>query len=455
VKGYFFFCDPGTPHYPDWSYFGSRNWHKGDGSPIPPYGELENAKQAWRDGSFPTVKPDATLIGDQSCIENGNHVGPQPVALIAGVDIRCWAVRPPWGGIELGGNSHARPIHGGLALGGSSHAAPIAGGLALGGRGHAAPIAGGLALGGRGHAAPIAGGLALGGRGRSQIVLGGLALGGRGRSQVVLGGLALGGSSHEESVSGGLALGGKSHAAPILGGLALGGKSHAAPILGGLALGGAGTFSVSVPLSIRQFGNNGANGANPNSASITWPGATVAGNLLVAVVSAYGVAPVTMSAPAGWVLASQNNQTNLVTRIYYLANAASQTVTGNFTANYLNTTASLLSVVTAEVVGAPASSPLDVNQKTATGTASPASTALTGTLAQASEIIIAGVAFAVSAGSASAPTNGFTIGVQRTQGGGLTSALLYKIVSVVTSTSTGCAIGGAVSVWGTNIVSFK
>jgi hypothetical protein len=33
------------------SYFGSRNWHQGDGTPWPEFGELESTRQAWMDGS--------------------------------------------------------------------------------------------------------------------------------------------------------------------------------------------------------------------------------------------------------------------------------------------------------------------------------------------------------------------------------------------------------------------
>ena len=53
VKGSFYFTD--RPHYEDWHFFGSRNWHQGDGTEWPPFGELEDTPQEWRNGSFPVA----------------------------------------------------------------------------------------------------------------------------------------------------------------------------------------------------------------------------------------------------------------------------------------------------------------------------------------------------------------------------------------------------------------
>ncbi len=136
VRGYYYFCDPGTPHYPDWHYFGSRNWHQGDGTPWPALGEVETIAQQWRDGSFPTTKPDARRIGTQPCIEGTGQDDIQPGPLIAGVDARCWQVAPPWGGLAAGGS--LGPDGGivsphGLAGGGASKGAAVKGGLAGGG----------------------------------------------------------------------------------------------------------------------------------------------------------------------------------------------------------------------------------------------------------------------------------------------------------------------------------
>jgi hypothetical protein len=104
VRGYYYFCRPGTPHYPDWHFFGSRNWHKGDGTPDPLFGETSGSRQTWRNGSFATTFPDARRVGDQGCIELGTGRHSPPTSLIAGVDARCWEVRPPWGGLALGGS---------------------------------------------------------------------------------------------------------------------------------------------------------------------------------------------------------------------------------------------------------------------------------------------------------------------------------------------------------------
>lgn len=119
-------------------------------------------------------KPDARLIGTQQCLETGDHDADQPTALIAGLDIRCWTNRPPWGGLAGGGESVARiETRGGLAGGGSSvFFQSAAGGLAGGGSSHARPMKGGL-LAGLGK-----GGLAGGGKSHFQVTQGGLKGGG-------------------------------------------------------------------------------------------------------------------------------------------------------------------------------------------------------------------------------------------------------------------------------------
>ena len=97
VPGYFYFCPEDTPHYDQWHYFGSRNWHHNDGSPIPVFGERENVRQSWRDGSFPVPRPDPIRVGLQGCID-GTGLNPdaddRPSSLVLGVDVRCWVSRP-------------------------------------------------------------------------------------------------------------------------------------------------------------------------------------------------------------------------------------------------------------------------------------------------------------------------------------------------------------------------
>jgi len=135
VKGYFYFCDEKAPHYPEWHFFGSRNWHQNDGTPEPDFGETASAQQIWRDGSFATLFPDPVLVGTQACIELGIGEGGPGPTLIAGVDVRCWKNPPPWGGLAGGGASSFFAGFGGLAGGGDSGFFAGLGGLAGGGNG--------------------------------------------------------------------------------------------------------------------------------------------------------------------------------------------------------------------------------------------------------------------------------------------------------------------------------
>lgn len=106
VRGYYYFTREPVRFYPGWSYFGSRNWHQGDGTPWPEFGEKEGVRQQWRDGSFPVRQPDARIVGTPACIEGLNvpMLHSPPVALIHGVDIRCWQTEsPPAELVGLGG----------------------------------------------------------------------------------------------------------------------------------------------------------------------------------------------------------------------------------------------------------------------------------------------------------------------------------------------------------------
>lgn len=135
VKGYYYFSPLGTPHYPGLHYFGSKNWRKGDGTPEPDFGERDNAKQVWRDGTLPVTPPPARLLGTQRCIESGINGQNEPVILIAGINRRCWDSPPPWGGLGLGGLSTQGALYVGLALGGLGKFQLPEGGLGLGGQG--------------------------------------------------------------------------------------------------------------------------------------------------------------------------------------------------------------------------------------------------------------------------------------------------------------------------------
>lgn len=71
VEGQFYFSPEGTPFLPDLSWLGSRNWHSGDGTPWPEFGEIESARQTWRNGAWPGPgnPPLPKRIGEVGCLE--------------------------------------------------------------------------------------------------------------------------------------------------------------------------------------------------------------------------------------------------------------------------------------------------------------------------------------------------------------------------------------------------
>lgn len=158
MEGYYYFHDE-APHYNDWHYFGSRNWHRNDGSPEPFFGETAAARQRWRNGSFIVPFPDAMRVGQQGCIDGSENVGaePLPSLLVLGVDSRCWRTRPVPGFIVADGGA----IGNGSAPG--SHGALIvATGGAIGG-GYAQTSTGGYVEGSGGAIGGGSAGLAHGG----------------------------------------------------------------------------------------------------------------------------------------------------------------------------------------------------------------------------------------------------------------------------------------------------
>lgn len=89
VEGYFYFADDApvlsSPHW-----FGSRNWHKGDGSPWPHYGETR-ARHHWRDGSFAGQIPPARLVGTEAALAGDAPCPPVGMSLF-GLPVLCWGV---------------------------------------------------------------------------------------------------------------------------------------------------------------------------------------------------------------------------------------------------------------------------------------------------------------------------------------------------------------------------
>lgn len=165
------------------------------------------------------------------------------------------------------------------------------------------------------------------------------------------------------------------------------------------------------PVLVQSVNNNASNG----SLSLSWPGATTAGNLLIAVVSASrpnggGSAP-TITPPAGWTSAvsdvSEPTGTKIRTTIYYKANASSESGSQSWSSSTFMSNGNL-GVIMAEYSGITASSPLDKTSSAAdTNTSSTTcGSGTTTTTAQARELAIAALCGGSTLGSAA---SGFTI----------------------------------------------
>jgi hypothetical protein len=152
-------------------------------------------------------------------------------------------------------------------------------------------------------------------------------------------------------------------------------------------------------------------GAATTTPSATWPSATTAGNLLVAVVGVnqQNVAGgVTITPPAGWTLvdAAANQGDNVAVSMYMKAAAASESGAVTFTLS-----SSRKSVVALSEWPVTLASPLDKHANAATTIGSATATSgTTATTTAASELWIAGLVNQAGTGQTqSAPTNGFTL----------------------------------------------
>jgi hypothetical protein len=93
TRGYYYYCPPGTPHYPGLHLIGSRNWTRGDparGTPL--IGEWDGPQRYSR-GSLPVPPPPAVVLGSADCIALGDTY-PLPMVdrtLPYGIDSRCYS----------------------------------------------------------------------------------------------------------------------------------------------------------------------------------------------------------------------------------------------------------------------------------------------------------------------------------------------------------------------------
>jgi hypothetical protein len=198
-----------------------------------------------------------------------------------------------------------------------------------------------------------------------------------------------------------------------------------------------------------QYGSIGTSGTGFLNVNITWPATTTANSLLVAVVMGKCASnPPISAAPSGWTSTLVQNQGTTSVQIYFKTAAAAQSSTGNFQIGNAGQ-AGDVQVLAAEYHPGGGGG-LD-KQAQAAGTSGSPATGSTGTLSQSAETIIAGMLASV-VGTFTSPTNGFKIGVQRSQGA-ISGALLDKIVSATTTQSTAATLSS--TAWCTSIITQK
>jgi len=164
-----------------------------------------------------------------------------------------------------------------------------------------------------------------------------------------------------------------------------------------------------------------ANGiANPGSSvSASWPAATTAGSLLVAIVVEDANNAITMT---GWTSAVRSNYVNRRVQIFYKENASSES--GSVTASFGASTYGGIFIF--EYSGVALTSALD-KTATADGTTNPASSGTTAATTQDDEVCLTGI-LVLDSGTFSSPTNSFTLDAQVTPGS-RTAAACRRIVT--------------------------
>jgi hypothetical protein len=203
----------------------------------------------------------------------------------------------------------------------------------------------------------------------------------------------------------------------------------------------SGTATVTVSSQIARRQRVTGTASSQTSVSATWPTATQAGSLLVAVISASNnTYPIgNFTPPAGWQLANAYEWNNVRTAIYYYPNNPGARQQETFAINGFRDQILQL----AEYVGAAAASPLD--RTAVAGAASSSGTVTTGTTpvtVQAKELVITALTTYARTGFTS-PTSNFLEVDDTSSGNVLTTAVHERMVL-----STG-AYGHSASVAGT------
>jgi len=198
-----------------------------------------------------------------------------------------------------------------------------------------------------------------------------------------------------------------------------------------------------------------ASGNNSPTVTATWPAATTAGNLLVAIVAVRGGTARTITPPAGlgWTLARRSdNGTTISTAIYYIQNAASQSGGSTWTLN----TSARVTLTLAEYSGAETSSVLDKTAY-AYGASTTGTSGATAVTSQADEVAVAAISSNDSRRTYSAQTNGFSEVSEINSGGnanGAATVFEEKILSAAGAQSVSATISSS-STWAGVIATFK
>ena len=189
-----------------------------------------------------------------------------------------------------------------------------------------------------------------------------------------------------------------------------------------------------------------------DSISITWNKPTTAGNLLVVVVAA---ATADVGAPSGsWAVVGATGSGCDSAGMFYLANAASQSTTSF---SYAGGSAGGLVWIAAEFSGVVTSSPLDKGVGHS-GSSNPVTSASSGTLSQADELVLVSAYMAKDSRSFTAPSTGFTFISEMTTSGATNPAsvlLMYETVSATTAQTGSCTDSTSGDAYGSLITTFK
>jgi hypothetical protein len=132
TAGRFYFSPPGTPHYPGFHNFGSRNWTSDERDPPPALGETDQSPRPYDKGTQTTGSIPVVVVGDPVCVEMGDtlplpNFNP-PRTFAGGIDSRCWLAvgrtppidkqLPGAGGDVEGASSESNGPHSSSAAGG-------------------------------------------------------------------------------------------------------------------------------------------------------------------------------------------------------------------------------------------------------------------------------------------------------------------------------------------------